>query len=125
MSPWIQEHGLRGLTTRMIGYDWDEMGGLRITLAGEGYLNFGMVGAMALGALWGWGMRKISGVVDAAGESRSVVDCYFAALLVSWMAFWIHLGGSQASGVVRSSVVLLAVMLYSCRRRSPRESSAT
>ena len=125
MSPWIQEHGLRGLTTRMIGHDWDEMGGLRITLAGEGYLNFGMVGAMALGALWGWGMRKISGVVAAAGESRSVVDCYFAALLVSWMAFWIHLGGSQASGVVRSSVVLLAIMLYSCLRRSPRESSAT
>ncbi len=125
MSPWIQEHGLRGLTTRMIGHDWDEMGWLRITLAGEGYLNFGMVGAMALGALWGWGMRKISGVVAAAGESRSVVDCYFAALLVSWMAFWIHLGGSQASGVVRSSVVLLAIMLYSCRRRSPRESSAT
>ena len=125
MSPWIQEHGLRGLTTRMIGHDWDEMGGLRITLAGEGYLNFGMVGAMALGALWGWGMRKISGVVKAAGESRSVVDSYFAALLVSWMAFWIHLGGSQASGVVRSSVLLLAVMLYSCRRRSPRESLAT
>jgi hypothetical protein len=115
MSPWIQEHGLRSLTTKMIGSDWDEMGGLRITLAGEGYLNFAIVGAMALGALWGWGMRKISCVVKAAGESRAVVDAYFAALLVSWMAFWIHLGGSQASGVVRSEVLLFAVMLYFCR----------
>jgi hypothetical protein len=124
MSPWIQEHGLRGLTTRMIGHDWDEMGGLRITLAGEGYLNFGMVGAMTLGALWGWGMRRISGVVEAAGESRAVVDSYFAALLVSWMAFWIHLGGSQASGVVRSGVLILAALLYFCRHRRPCESLA-
>jgi len=60
-------------------------------------------------------MRKISCVVKAAGESRAVVDAYFAALLVSWMAFWIHLGGSQASGVVRSEVLLFAVMLYFCR----------
>jgi len=118
MSPWIQKHGLRSLTTKMIGYDWEEMGGLRITLAGEGYLNFAVVGAMALGALWGWGMRKISGVVKAAGESGGVVDAYFAALLVSWMAFWIHLGGSQASGVVRSGALLLAGMLYCCRVES-------
>jgi hypothetical protein len=118
ISPWIQEHGLRGLTTKMIGYDWDEMGGLRITLAGEGYLNFGIVGAMALSALWGCGMRKISGVIKAAGESGGIVDAYFAALLVSWMAFWFHLGGSQASGAVRSGVLLLAAMLYICRPKT-------
>jgi hypothetical protein len=115
LSPWVLEHGLRSLTTRMIGYDWDEMGGLRITLAGEGYLNFTVIGALGLGALWGCGMRKISNVVKAASESRGVVDAYFAALLVSWMAFWIHLGGSQASGVVRSGVLILALMLYFCR----------
>jgi hypothetical protein len=115
VSPWIQEQSLRGLTTRMIGFDWDEMGGLRLTLAGEGYLNFGMIGAMALSALWGWGMRKTNGVVKAAAKSGAVVDAYFAALLVSWMAFWIYLGGSQASGVVRSSVLLLAAMVYLCR----------
>jgi hypothetical protein len=120
VSPWIQQHDLRSLTSQMIGYDWEEMGGLRITLAGEGYLNFGMVGAMAFGALWGWGMRKVSGVVRAAGESRSIVHAYFAALLVSWMAFWIHLGGSQASGVVRSGVLLVAGMFYLCRQRRPR-----
>jgi hypothetical protein len=121
MSPWIQEHGLRGLTTRMIGSDWDEMGGLRITLAGEGYLNFGVLGAIALSGFWGWGMRKISGVIKAAGETGAAVDAYFAALLVSWMAFWLHLGGSQASGVARSSALLLAAMLYICRLRSLRE----
>jgi hypothetical protein len=124
MSPWIQEHGLRSLTSKMIGYDWEEMGGLRITLAGEGYINFAVVGTMALGALWGWAMRKISGVVKAAGESRGIVDAYLAALLVSWMAFWIHLGGSQASGVVRSGLLLLAGMLYFCRHRGPRRSMA-
>ena len=115
ISPWIQEHSLRTLTTKMVGQDSDETGGLRITLAGEGYLNFGVVGVMVLSALWGWGMRKISGVVKAAGESGAAFDAYFAALLVSWMAFWIHLGGSQASGVVRSEVLLFAVMLYFCR----------
>jgi len=115
MSPWVQEHGLRSVTTRMIGYDWDETGGLRITLAGEGYLNFGIMGAVAFSALWGLGMRKISGMVKAAGESRTAVDAYFAALLVSWMAFWIHLGGTQASGVVRTGALLLAGMLYFCR----------
>jgi hypothetical protein len=115
ISPWIQEQSLRGLTTRMIGFDWDEMGGLRLTLAGEGYLNFGVVGAMALSALWGWGMRKTNGVVRAAAKSGTIIDTYFAALLVSWMAFWIYLGGSQASGVVRSSVLLLAAMVYICR----------
>jgi hypothetical protein len=120
MSPWIQENGLRSLTTRMAGHDWEEMGGLRITMAGEGYLNFGVLGAMALGALWGWGMRKVSGVVKAASESRAVVHAYFAALLISWMAFWIHLGGSQASGAVRTMVLLLAFMFYICRSRSPR-----
>ena len=121
LSPWIQEHGLRGLTTRMIGFDWEDMGGLRLTLAGEGYLNFGILGAMALSAIWGWGLRKATGVIKAAGESGAAIDAYFAALLVSWMAFWIHLGGSQASGVIRSSVLLLAGMLYVCRPRSLRE----
>jgi hypothetical protein len=38
--------------------------------------------------------------------------------LVSWMAFWFHLGGSQASGAVRSGVLLLAAMLYICRPKT-------
>jgi hypothetical protein len=99
----------------MIGFDWEDMGGLRLTLAGEGYLNFGMVGTLVLCALWGWGMRKVSDIIQAAGKSSNVVHAYFAALLVSWLAFWLYLGGSQASGVVRSSALLLAGMLWICR----------
>ena len=118
ISPWIQEHSLRALTTKMIGFDWEDMGGLRLTLAGEGYLNFGIAGTMVLGALWGWGMRKVSGVVKAAGDSGAIFDAYFAALVVAWMGFWLHLGGSQASGVIRSSIILLAAMFYLCRRRA-------
>jgi len=120
VSPWIQEHGLRGLTTQMIGYDRDEMGGLRITLAGEGYLNFGVAGALALCGLWGWAMRKISHIVLAANQSGSVVDAYFAALLISWMAFWLYLGGSQASGVIKSAVILVAAMFYMSRPQKVR-----
>ena len=40
-----------------------------------------------------------------------------AALLVAWLSFWIYLGGSQASGVIRSSVPILLVMFYICRNR--------
>ena len=116
-SPWIQENSLRALTTRMIGFDWEDMGGLRLTLAGEGYLNFGMVGTLLLCALWGCGMRKVGGVIQAAEKSSNVVHAYFAALLLCWLAFWLYLGGSQASGVVRSSALLLAGMLWICRAK--------
>jgi hypothetical protein len=122
ISPWIQEHGLRGITTQMTGYDRDEMGGLRITLAGEGYLNFGAAGTIVLCSLWGWGMRKINNVVVAANQSGSVVDAYFAALLISWIAFWLYLGGSQASGVIKSAVILVAAMLYISRTVNVRTS---
>jgi hypothetical protein len=115
MSPWIQQHSLRAFSSKMIGYDWEEMGGLRITLAGEGYLNFGPIGALALGGIWGWGMRKVSGFSSHAARSGSVIDAYLAALLVSWMAFWIYLGGSQASGSVRTASGIMLLSLYASR----------
>jgi len=125
MSPWIQQHSLRALSSKMIGYDWEEMGGLRITLAGEGYLNFGPIGALVLGGIWGWGMRKVSGFSSHAVRSGSVIDAYLAALLVSWMAFWIYLGGSQASGSVRTASGILFLSLYASRITGDRVSPAS
>jgi hypothetical protein len=116
VSPWIKDHSLRALTTKMIGKDWEEMGGLRITLAGEGYLNFGAVGAIALCGIWGWGMRKVSGLIEHAARAESTPDAYIAAVLTSWLAFWLYLGGSQASGVVKSSVLVLVALFYFARR---------
>lgn len=112
--PWVQEHSLRNITTKLIGFERNDIGGLRLTLAGEGYLNFDYFGVIALCWLWGAGMRWIDFAIKAATSSK--LNSFFVALVLSWMAFWIYLAGSQAGGVIKTGLIISSVLIYMSRQ---------
>ena len=54
MSGFSKQYSIREVTTRMIKMDDERaIGGLRLTLAGESYLNFGYCGVVVLNMLFG------------------------------------------------------------------------
>jgi hypothetical protein len=116
VSPWVQNHSLRRVTTNLIGLDPEETGGLRITLAGEGYLNFGICGAIIVSGLWGWAMRKVSNSIAAARRSQDGAAAFVVALILCWLAFWIYLAGSSSSGFLKSGLVITLMLFLLCRK---------
>jgi hypothetical protein len=123
VMPWAAEHSLRTVTTNLIGLDAESTGGLRLTLAGESFLNFGLLGVLPICFLWGLGMRWIDSAIRSVGKTGNRVQVYVVSLLLSWLAFWIYLAGSQAGGVIKSGIIICVVLLYVSRNvrlvRSP------
>ncbi len=116
--PWVQEHSLRSVSTRLIGLDRENTGGLRLTLAGESFLNFGFFGVLVVCFAWGLAMRWIDSAIRSALPNRRL-HVYLVSLMLSWVAFWIYLGGSQASGIIKAGIGICAILLIITRSRSP------
>jgi len=112
--PWAQEHSLRTVSTALIGLDKESTGGLRLTLAGEAYLNFGFLGVLPICFLWGLGMRWIDSAA-ASVRTDSPFQSYAVSLLLSWLAFWIYLAGTQAGGIIKGGIIISAAVVYVCR----------
>jgi len=123
LIPWVQEHSLRTISTNLIGIDRESTGGLRLTLAGESFLNFGFLGVFVICFVWGLAMRWIdSAIRTVSTESR--LDVYLVSLALSWIAFWIYLAGSQASGIIKAGIIICAILLFISRNRRSTTSSA-
>lgn len=107
LSSWSQRHSLRTITTRLIGMDEEgDIGGLRLTLAGEGYINFGYFGVLATGLIWGSAMGWAEKLLHAAREQGGEFAIYVAALVFVLVAFWLYLGGTQAAATMKGGAIL-------------------
>jgi hypothetical protein len=121
LSDFSQTSSLRAITSRMIGLDMQrQTGGLRLTLAGEAYLNFDLLGPVLLGFLFG----VVSAAVEIAFRelrSRRALWAYFmAALFFVWTCFWLYLGGTQSAATIKMGTALLIGSLWWAHRGTMR-----
>lgn len=123
LSDFSQTSSLRAITSRMIGLDMQrQTGGLRLTLAGEAYLNFDLFGPVLVGALFGLLCATVE-VAFLELRSRRALWAYFsAALFFVWTCFWLYLGGTQSAATIKIGSILLVASLWWARRRTARTS---
>jgi oligosaccharide repeat unit polymerase len=119
ISDFSQRNSLRAITTALIGLDQEQTtGGLRLTLAGEAFLNFSYVGPIVVGALFGLACAWLDRFSAYAVSASSPHAIYLAALLFCWLCLWIHLAGTQAAATVKVGLIQTAAMLFISRKRS-------
>jgi hypothetical protein len=107
-TDWSQRNGLRAVTTKLIGLDREgQTGGLRLTLTGEGYINFGYCGAIVVGFLWGMAVGWSDRLFRATGKNAPGFVNYAASLFFIWVCFWLYLAGSQAAASIKGGAILL------------------
>jgi hypothetical protein len=115
---WSAKHSLRAISTRLIGVDkTGESGGLRLTLMGEGYVNFGYLGAMAAGFLWGWGVALCERLFSLVDRMQSEFTNYVAVMCFVWLCFLVYLAGTQAAAFVKMGTLLILAVAWICGRR--------
>jgi len=114
-----ERYGLGNVTARLIGVPRSETGGLRITLAGEGYVNFGEFGCVIVGCAFGFGCAFISGFAEELLRRPDPVFGYLVAMLFVWLCFWLYLAGTESTGVIKNGLVFVVVMLFLSRSGAP------
>jgi hypothetical protein len=115
-SDWSSAHSLRAVTTRLTGLDESrESGGLRLTLSGEAFINFGYAGVLGIGFLWGLAVAWCERLLEATKEPRDGLANLGAVLGYIWMCFWIYMAGTQAAAAVKMGLLLLAAVCVASR----------
>ena len=120
-SDWSAKQSLRAITTKLVGSDrTGESGGLRLTLMGEGYINFGYLGAIAASFLWGCGVACCEQLFLVVTKVRSEFLNYVAVMCFVWICFLFYLAGTQAAASVKMGalLVLFAAWLFKYRPNS-------
>jgi hypothetical protein len=118
-SDWSSAHSLRAISTKLIGLDESgQTGGLRLTILGEGYINFGYFGAIAAGFLWGVAVGWCEKSLQAAGKHNSEFANYFAVMCFVWVCFLIYLAGTQAAAPVKTGALLVLGIAWASKHRS-------
>ena len=114
------EYGLVETTTQLIGLEGMAMtGGLRLTVGGEGFLNFGALGCLIMGVIFGGLCGFLSHLNAVLLKKRDFASSFLAASLFLWICFWIYLAGTEATGAVRNGLLILAAMFFVARVRVP------
>jgi hypothetical protein len=117
-NDWSAKHSLRAISTRLIGADnTGESGGLRLTIMGEGYINFGYFGAMLAGFLWGWGVACCERLLLLIETVHSEFMNYVAVMCFVWLCFLIYLAGTQSAAFVKMGALLVLGIAWICRYR--------
>jgi hypothetical protein len=118
-SDWSSTHSLRAITTKLIGMDESrETGGLRLTIFGEGYVNFGYFGAIAAGFLWGMAVGWCEKLLQRPPGSHSGFRDYVAVMCFVWICFFFYLAGTQAAASMKVEGLLLILVAWAARRRT-------
>ncbi len=118
-SDWSSSHSLRAITTRMIGLDeTGETGGLRLTVMGEGYINFGYLGAIAAGFLWGLAVGWCEGLIQATGKNKQQFLNYATGICFVWVCFLVYLAGTQAAASIKFETLLVLAVAWASRDHS-------
>ena len=125
VSDFSQTYSLRQVTTRIIGMDQDgQTGGLRLTLAGESYFNFGYTGVVIVCALFGAACAALDVATDLLRKGKGMAGLYISSLLFGWLCFWLYLGGTQAAATIKIGLVVTIGMLFLSRVTPSRGISA-
>jgi hypothetical protein len=118
VSDFSQTHSLRAVTSRLIGLDAERRtGGLRLTLFGEAFLNFGYVGPVLCGFLFGVLCAWVHRSVQALSRAGTLWGRFVAATLVLWVCMWLYLGGTQSAATLKMGALLLTMTLFLSGRR--------
>jgi len=123
-SDWSAKHSLRAISTRLIGVDQTgQSGGLRLTLMGEGFINFGYLGAIAVSFLWGCGVAWCEQRLLVIGRTQSEFTNYVSVMCFVWFCFLIYLAGTQAAAFVKVGAFLVLGAGWLCKYRPAVPSS--
>ena len=119
-SDWSASHSLRAISTALIGVDQTgESGGLRLTLMGEGYINWGYPGAIAVSLLWGYGVAWCEKLLLLAiRKDQPEFVNYVAVMCFVWICFLFYLAGTQAAAPVKMGALLVLCVGWACKYRS-------
>ena len=117
-SDWSSSHSLRTISTKLIGMDeTGQTGGLRLTIFGEGYINFGYFGAIGAGFLWGLAVGWCEKLLQATGRHRTDFANYAAVMCFVWICFLVYLGGTQAAATVKVGGLLVLGVAWASKYR--------
>src|SRR5262249_50438713 len=112
------KHSLRAISTRLIGVDQTgQSGGLRLTLMGEGYINFGYLGTILASFLWGCGVAWCEERLHVVEGTQSEFANYVSVMWFVWLCFLIYLAGTQAAAFVKMGTLLILGAAVLCRHR--------
>jgi hypothetical protein len=118
LSEFSQNASMRAITTRLIGLDAEgTTGGLRVTLAGEGYLNFGYAGTVAVMSLFGFLLGRLDQAMQIVRRAPRVAPVYLISLVFIWLCFWLYLAGSPAAATVKAGILIVAALLLCAQPR--------
>jgi hypothetical protein len=107
-SDWSAQHSLRAITTKLIGIDQTgESGGLRLTIMGEAYINFGYLGVIVVSFLWGCGVAWCDSLLCSIQRMRSEFSTYIAVMCFISLCFLIYLAGTQAGASIKVGALLI------------------
>ena len=117
-SDWSTKHSLRAISTKLIGVDQSgQSGGLRLTLMGEGFINFGYLGAIAVSFFWGCGVAWCEQRLLVIGGTQSEFANYVSVMCFVWFCFLIYLAGTQAAAFVKVGTFLVLAAGWLCKYR--------
>jgi hypothetical protein len=121
-SDWSAKHSLRAISTKLIGVDQTgQSGGLRLTLMGEGYINFGYLGTILASFVWGCGVAWCEERLHIIGGTQSEFANYVSVMCFVWFCFLIYLAGTQAAAFVKMGTLLIVGASIVCKRRPDLE----
>jgi hypothetical protein len=118
LSDWKQTHTMEYVTANLLGFDplKKEFGGLRLTMAGEAYMNFWLLGPPLLAILLGFG---IAWSERSLKFSDTIPVRYLSATLFLWFSFWLYMGGTQALGTIKFGAIVLFAIYFLSRKQTP------
>lgn len=113
LSPLRQEWGFSMITNEWIGFDLEEMPGLRPGIFGEAYFNFSYAGVILFGFLLGYILRFAdTSIKETVSLEKDIIKGYARTFLFS---FVLQLSVSTGLRTIYL-FILVNIVLYSIRR---------
>lgn len=114
---WKNTHSMVYYTANLLNVDPESrsFGGLRLTLAGEAFMNFWFWGPVVCGFLLGlaaaWSERALK-------NSGLLPIRYLSVTAMVWVCLWLYMGGTQAVATLKFELVVLSAVYFLARKRS-------
>lgn len=119
ISDFSKEYSHREITTRIIGMEEERAtGGLRLTLAGESYLNFGYFGVVVIGFVFGIACAALDVAIASLRHDQGIAGLYLSSLLFGWLCLWLYLGGTAAAATIKMGLILVTCLFVLSWRRT-------
>lgn len=124
IDTWKNTHSIAYYTADLLNVDPESrsFGGLRLTLAGEAFMNFWFFGPVICGFLLGmaaaWSERSMK-------NSLTLPIQYLSVTAFVWVCLWLYMGGTQAVATLKFELVVLSAVYFLARKRRVQVSAAS